>query len=225
MVGLRKVLAYLLTFTLLALSLPTVNAAEETLVGKTATAKAGETSLTVRFDSPSSKWDLTKQYTLPGSRLTLLPSGETKYARSGYNLTASAAGAATIGSVNDGSNLLKLIRSEGLYSYAPAGDKTELGRFRKFNGLGLGFPAASPRGTYPQDTTQTPQQQPNNQPKSKVGKILTIIGIALLADGGATIALAPDQSECVGECTDWKAIGGLEVAAGVALTIIGVAKM
>jgi hypothetical protein len=206
------ILAYLLTFTLLALSLPAANAAEETLVGEKVATNAGETSLTVRIDSSASKFDPARQYTLPRSGLTLLPSAETRYARPGFNLTANATDAVAIGSVNYEPNLLKLIKSESR-------------RLREFNGPQFGLATAGPRSIYPQDTTQAPQQQPSPERKSRVGKILTIVGIALLADGGATIALAPDKSECAGECVDWKAIGGLELVGGVVLTIIGVSKL
>ncbi|MGD0921991.1 MAG: hypothetical protein ABSA70_09540 [Terriglobia bacterium] len=201
MVSSRKVLAYLLTFTLLALSLPTVNAAEETLVGQQATVKADEASLTVRMGD-------TKQYALPRSGLTLLPSVESKYA--------------------SGSDLFNLYKSEGLYSYAPAGDTAELGRVRKFNGLEFGYPAASPRSMYPQDTTQAPQQQPAHQrahhPSSRLGKALTIVGIGMMAGGGAMMAAGNDEN-CVGTCIDWRATGAVWLGAGAVLTVIGLVKL
>jgi hypothetical protein len=204
MVSSRKVLAYLLTFTLLALGLPTANAAEETLVGEKVATNAGETSLTVRIDSPTGKFDLAKQYTLARNGLTLLPSVESKYA--------------------SGPDLFNLYKSDGLYSYAQAGNKAELGRFRKFNGLEFGYPAANPRSMYPQDTTQAPQQQPSPQPRSKVGKALTVIGIGMMAGGGAMMAVGNNEG-CVGTCIDWRTTGAVWLGAGAVLTIIGVAKL
>jgi hypothetical protein len=209
MVSSRKVLAYLLTYTLIPLGLPTVNAAEETLLGEKAAAKADETSLTVRIDSPNSKWDPAKQYTLPRSGLTLLPSAETNYARPGYNLTANATGA--VGSVNSGPNLLKLIKPESR-------------RLREFNGLEFGLATAGPRSMYPQDTTQAPQQQPSPQPRSKkLGKALTILGIGMIASGGAM--MAHGNEGCVGECIDWRATGGVWAGAGAVLLVIGLVKL
>jgi len=214
MVSSRKILAYLLTFTLLALGLPTANAAEETLVGQQATAKADETSLTVRNYTPNNKFDPARQYALPRSGLTLLPSAETKYARPGYNLTANATDAVAIGSVNSEPNLLKLVKSESR-------------RLREFNGLEFGLATAGPRSMYPQNTTQAPQQQPSTPPKSKVGKTLTVLGICVMGVGGAMMAFGPSKSEtdCVGLCVDWKLTGGLWLGTGAVLTLIGVSKM
>jgi len=197
MVSSRKILAYLLTFTLLALGLPTANAAEETLVGQQATVKADQASLTVKMGD-------SKQYALPRSGLTLLPSVESKYA--------------------SGSDLFNLYKSAGLYSYAQAGNKAELGRFRKFNGLELGLATASPRSMFPQGATQAPQQQPSPKPKSKVGKVLTVVGIGVMAGGGAMMA-AGNNEGCVGTCIDWRATGAAWLGVGAVLTVIGIVKL
>ena len=145
---------------------------------------------------------------MPRNGLTLLPSGESKYA--------------------SGPDLFNLYKSDGLYSYAPVANKAELGRFRKFNGLEFGYPAASPRSMFPQDTTQAPQQQPSPEPKSRVGKVLAIVGIALMGEGGVTITLAPNlaadsyDSGCDEAC--YRSIGGISLAVGAVLTAIGISK-
>ena len=190
-------MAYLLTFTLLALGLPTANAAEETLVSQQATAKASEASLTARMGN-------SEQYALPRSGLTLLPSVESKYA--------------------SGPDLFNLYKSDGLYSYAPVADKAQLGRLHKFNSLEFGYPAASPRGMYPQDTTQVVQQQPSLQHRSKVGKALTIVGIGMMAGGGAMMA-AGNNEGCTGTCIDWRATGAVWLGVGAVLTVIGIVKL
>jgi hypothetical protein len=202
MVRSRKILAYLLTFTLLALGLPTANAAEETLVGQQATAKASGASLTVRIDSPNSKFDPARQYTLPRSGLTLLPSVESKYA--------------------SGSDLFNLYKSDGLYSYAPVAGKPGLGRLHRFNSLELGFAAASPRSMFPQDTTQAPQQPPK-RPMTKVGKALIILGAGSVAGGAAM--MAHGNEGCVGTCIDWRSTGAVWAGAGAVLLVIGLVKL
>ena len=194
MVRSRQILAYLLTFALLALGLPTANAAEETLVGQQATAKASEASLAATIGN-------SEQYTLP-SGLKLLPDVESKYAK--------------------GPDLFNLYKSDGLYSYT--GDEAGWEGLRNTNTLEFGYPAASPRSMFPQNTTQAPQQQPTVHPKSKLGKALTIVGVGMMAGGGAMLAVGKNEN-CVGTCVDWQTTGAVWLGAGAVLTIIGIAKL